>query len=58
MKYLVLINSLVYLTEGMRGAPTPELPDMLPPVSRSALLLTDILFWIGDARGVRTRVLG
>lgn len=58
MKYLVLINSLVYLTEGMRGALTPDVPYMPLPVSMSALLVTDILFWIAGARSVRTRVLG
>ena len=29
MKYLVLINPLVYVAEGMRGALTPEVPHML-----------------------------
>lgn len=45
LKYAVLINPLVYVAEGMRGALTPALPHMpLVAVSGALLVLTG-LFW-------------
>jgi ABC-2 type transport system permease protein len=58
MKYAVLINPLVYVAEGMRGALTPELPHMPLPVSMGALLVIATLFWLAGYRSFRKRALG
>lgn len=48
VKYLVLINPLVYVAEGMRAALTPSLPHMpLPVVLAMLLLLTAVFGWLG-----------
>ena len=41
---LVLINPLVYVSEGMRGMLTPSLPHMSPPVVAGALVVLSSLF--------------
>jgi len=58
MKYLVLINPLVYVAEGMRGALTPEMPHMPLPVSMGALLVIATLFWAMGFRSFRKRAIG
>ena len=58
MKYLVLINPLVYVAEGMRGALTPEVPHMPLAVSMIALLLIATLFWVLGFRSFRKRAIG
>ena len=58
MKYLVLVNPLVYVAEGMRGALTPEMPHMPLLVSMGALLLIATLFWIFGFRSFRKRAIG
>ena len=58
MKYLVLINPLVYVAEGMRGALTPEVPHMPLPISMGALLVVATLFWIMGYRSFRKRAIG
>jgi ABC-2 type transport system permease protein len=58
MKYLVLLNPLVYVSEGMRGALTPELPHMPLAVSLGALLLISIAFWMAGLRSFRKRAIG
>ena len=45
MKYAVLINPLVYVAEGMRGALTPSVPHMPMPVVLVALVFITVLFW-------------
>jgi ABC-2 type transport system permease protein len=55
MKYLVLVNPLVYVSEGLRAALTPEVPHMSLPVIFAALLaITALLLWLG-MRGFRRR---
>jgi ABC-2 type transport system permease protein len=44
MKYSVLINPLVYVSEGMRAALTPSMPHMSVPVMLAALLATTVVF--------------
>jgi ABC-2 type transport system permease protein len=58
MKYLVLLNPLVYVAEGMRGALTPEIPHMPLPVSMGALLVIAALFWVMGLRSFRKRAIG
>jgi ABC-2 type transport system permease protein len=58
MKYLVLINPLVYVAEGMRGALTPEVPHMPLPVAMGALLVIATVFWIMGFRSFRKRAIG
>jgi ABC-2 type transport system permease protein len=48
MKYGVLINPLVYVSEGMRGALTPSVPHMPMPALIGALMATLAIFmWLG-----------
>ncbi len=48
LKYLVLINPLVYASEGMRAAITPSVPHMSVPVIIIALIVTTGVFlWAG-----------
>jgi ABC-2 type transport system permease protein len=58
MKYVVLINPLVYVAEGMRGALTPEVPHMPLPISMGALLVVATTFWIMGFRSFRKRAIG
>lgn len=58
MKYAVLINPLVYVAEGMRGALTPEQPHMPLLVSMSALLVIVTLFWFAGYRSFHKRAIG
>ncbi len=44
MKWAVLINPLVYVSEGMRAALTPALPHMPTPAILSALVVTTAIF--------------
>jgi ABC-2 type transport system permease protein len=48
VKYVVLVNPLVYVSEGMRASLTPALPHMpLPIVLAMLLVLTGIFGWLG-----------
>ena len=48
MKYIVLINPLVYVSEGMRGSLTPTVPHMPMVVLLAALVAICVLFlWLG-----------
>ena len=58
MKYLVLINPLVYVAEGMRGAITPDVPHMPIVVSASALVLLAGGFWYWGKRTFMRKALG
>ncbi len=58
MKYLVLVNPLVYVAEGMRGAFTPSVPHMDLFVVALALTALLILFWTFGKRAFLKRALG
>ena len=58
MKYIVLINPLVYVAEGMRGAITPDVPHMPIGVSASALVLLAGGFWYWGKRTFMRKALG
>jgi ABC-2 type transport system permease protein len=58
LKYVVLINPLVYVAEGMRGALTPEVPHMPLLAAMGALLLISGFFWMMGLRSFRKRALG
>jgi ABC-2 type transport system permease protein len=58
MKYAVLVNPLVYVAEGMRGAITPEVPHMPIVASASALVLLAGGFWFWGRRTFLRKALG
>jgi ABC-2 type transport system permease protein len=58
MKYAVLINPLVYVAEGMRGALTPGAPHMMLPVVIVALVGITALFWTLGMRSFLKRAVG
>jgi ABC-2 type transport system permease protein len=58
LKYAVLINPLVYISEGMRAALTPGVDHMpIAAVIAALLVLTAGLLWLG-LRGFRKRAVG
>lgn len=58
LKYAVLVNPLVYVGEGLRGAMTPSVPHMPLAFSTSALVMLTVLFgWLG-ARNFERRAVG
>lgn len=57
MKYAVLVNPLVYVAEGMRGALTPALPHMSLPAVVGALVMLTALFWTLGIRSFERRAL-
>ena len=58
VKYAVLINPLVYVSEGMRAALTPEVPHMPLGAVVGAQLLILILFLTFGLRSFMRRALG
>jgi ABC-2 type transport system permease protein len=57
MKYLVLVNPLVYVAEGMRGTLTPALPHMpLAVVCLALVAITALLWRLGIASFVRRAI--
>jgi ABC-2 type transport system permease protein len=58
MKYGVLINPMVYVSEAMRGALTPELPHMSLLASVPALVAILALFLTLGVRTFRRRAMG
>ena len=55
LKYLVLINPLVYVSEGLRAALTPSVPHMhLAAILGALIAITLLLLWLG-MRGFRKR---
>ena len=46
IKYAVLINPLVYVSEGMRAALTPQLPHMPIAMVLGALAIVTTVFWL------------
>ncbi len=48
LQYAVLVNPLVYVSEGLRGALTPSLPHMsLPAVAGALLVICAVCWWAG-----------
>jgi len=58
LKYAVLVNPLVYVAEGMRGALTPAAPHMPLPVVVTALVIVTALFWMLGMRSFLKRAVG
>lgn len=58
MQYAVLINPLVYVAEGMRGALTPTVPHMPFTISVAALIVIAVIFWILGIRSFERRAIG
>jgi ABC-2 type transport system permease protein len=58
MKYLVLVNPMVYVAEGMRGALTPAVPHMPLTVVGIALLIVVVVFWTLGIRSFYKRAIG
>ena len=58
MKYAVLINPLVYVAEGMRGALTPAAPHMPLGAVIGALIAITVIFWTLGMRSFMKRALG
>ena len=57
MKYAVLINPLVYVSEGMRAALTPSMPHMNTAVMLIALIATTALFLVLGLRAFDKRAM-
>jgi len=57
MKWLVLINPLVYVSEGMRAALTPAVPHMPVPLILGALVILTVLFMILGLRAFDKRAM-
>lgn len=58
MKYGVLVNPLVYVSEGMRGAITPTLPHMPLAMVVAGLVVLTALFWRLGMRAFMRRAVG
>lgn len=58
LQYLVLLNPLVYVAEGMRGALTPEVHPMPLPATLGALLVLLSVFSALGMRSFRRRAIG
>jgi len=58
MKYLVLVNPMVYVSEGMRGALTPGVPHMPLALVGVALVVIAGSFWILGIRSFYKRAIG
>ena len=58
IKYLVLINPMVYVAEGMRGALTPSVPHMPLLAVVAALAVIATVFWVLGMRSFFKRAIG
>ncbi len=58
VKYLVLVNPLVYVAEGLRGVMTPDTPHMSLGVVAIALILLAVAGWILGMRSFYKRAIG
>lgn len=58
MKYLVLLNPMVYVAEGLRGALTPNVPHMPLPFVGVALVVVSSIFWTFGLRSFYKRAIG
>jgi ABC-2 type transport system permease protein len=57
MKWLVLVNPLVYVSEGMRAALTPSVPHMPVPLILGALVILTVLFMYMGLRAFDKRAM-
>ena len=57
MQYVVLINPLVYVSEGMRAALTPSMPHMNVPLMLAALVAITVLFLVLGLRAFDKRAM-
>jgi ABC-2 type transport system permease protein len=55
LKYAVLVNPLVYVSEGLRAALTPGLPHMPVPAVLLALAVLSGAFWVVGLKTFRRR---
>ena len=58
VKYLVLVNPLVYVAEGLRGVMTPDTPHMSLGVVAIALILLAVAGWMLGMRSFYKRAIG
>jgi ABC-2 type transport system permease protein len=58
LKYIVLVNPMVYVSEGLRGALTPAVPHMSLPLVTVALVLIVAFFWVLGMRSFYKRAIG
>ena len=58
MKYVVLVNPMVYVAEGMRAALTPAVPHMPLPLVGAALIVIVAIFWTLGMRSFYKRAIG
>jgi ABC-2 type transport system permease protein len=58
IKYLVLVNPLVYVSEGLRGALTPDVPHMPLTAVAVALVVITAGFWKLGMRAFYKRAIG
>jgi len=58
MKYIVLINPMVYVSEGMRAALTPAVPHMPLYIVALALVVVASAFWTLGMRSFYKRAIG
>jgi len=58
LKYFVLINPIVYMSEGLRAALTPTLPHMHPALILLMLTVSLAALTTAGIRGFRRRVIG
>ena len=58
IKYLVLVNPLTYIAEGLRGALIPAMPHMPLPAVLAALTVITVVFWRLGLRAFMKRALG
>jgi ABC-2 type transport system permease protein len=58
MKYIVLINPMVYVEEALRGALTPAVPHMPLPLVGGALIVVVAIFWTFGMRNLNKRAVG
>jgi ABC-2 type transport system permease protein len=56
LKVVVLVNPLVYMSEGLRIALTPDVPHMSPVASAGMLVVLGALLTFGGVRGFGRRV--
>lgn len=57
LKTLVLVNPLVYMSEGLRIALTPDVPHLHPGVAAGMLTVLGTVLTIAGVRGFRRRVI-
>jgi ABC-2 type transport system permease protein len=58
LKYAVLINPMVYVAEGLRGALTPSVPHMNMGIVLAALVAVTTIFWVLGTRSFHRRAIG